>query len=321
MSGTKKLISVIIPCFNEEKNIRYSYETILNYISSTNLNNKYNFEIVYIDDGSLDETINEIRKLENLDQLKILPIELSKNFGKEIAITAGLNCCTGSAAIMFDADMQYPIEKFSEFLMAWENGGDIVIGIRDSKKTKSILEKSGSSMFYFLMQKISSVEIITGALDYRLLDRHVVNEFVKFTERGRITRFLIDWLGFKKVYINYVEKPREFGVASYTLTKRVKLAVNSVINHSFFPMDLIGFVGILSFFISSSVSFMIVIFRLFNDAFQLGITTGTKLSIYNTFLTSLVLISLWLLSKYISNIQREVVNRPLYIVKKERYND
>ncbi|MEM1311906.1 MAG: glycosyltransferase family 2 protein [Patescibacteria group bacterium] len=315
---SKKLISILIPCFNEAGNIAHSYHSILDYLNDSGLLKSYNFEIVYIDDGSLDQTIKEIKKLSSSKYLKIIPLELSKNFGKEIAITAGLNCCSGSAAIMFDADMQYPIEKLAEFIDSWEVGGDIVIGVRDSKKTNNIVDRLGSSAFYFIMQKIASVEVVSGALDYRLLDRHVIDEFVKFTERGRITRFLIDWLGFKKVYIKYQEKPRKYGMPSYSFSKRVKLAINSVINHSFLPMDLIGVIGSFSFFISAVVGFVLLVFQVLNDPFDLAVTSGAKLSIFNTFLTSLVLISLWLLSKYIANIQREVINRPLYIIKKQR---
>jgi polyisoprenyl-phosphate glycosyltransferase len=313
MSKQKQKISLIIPCFNEEENIKYAYEEIIKYLNSTDLIDLYDFEIIYIDDGSIDNTLEELKKLENTHGEKVKIIELSKNFGKEVAITAGLHICDADAAIIFDADMQYPIEKLKEFISKWEDGNEIVIGIRNKKNTKNAIEILGSKLFYMIMAKISSTEIISGALDYRLLDRQVIDEFSKFTERGRISRVLIDWMGFRKSYIYYDEKERSYGTASFNFSKRVTLAINSIINHSFFPMTFVGIIGLFTLITSVPVGIILAIAKIFGDPFKWKISGMIYLGIFNAFLTGIILISL-----YIANIQREVINRPLYIIKKQK---
>jgi polyisoprenyl-phosphate glycosyltransferase len=315
MSNRKKRISIIIPCYNEEENIFYSYDALNNYIESNKFLLDYEFELIYIDDGSNDNSVNLIKQLEAINP-KVKLLKFSRNFGKEIALTAGLNNCTGDCAIAFDADLQYPLEMIPEFIKLWTQGYDSVIGIRDKKKTNNIIEIIGSKLYYILMNSISNTDVISGALDYRLVDRQIIDQFNKFTERERIYRVLIDWLGFKKVYLPYKENERDFGTVSYSFNKRVKLAINSIINHSSVPMNLIGLVGSLGMLLSLPITLIIFISKLTNDPLKLNISSAVSVSIVNSLLTSLILLAMWLLSKYIGNIHNEVTNRPLYVIKK-----
>jgi polyisoprenyl-phosphate glycosyltransferase len=311
----KKKVSIIIPCYNEEENIFYSYDALNNFIDSNQFLSDYEFELIYIDDGSSDNSVNLIKQLVKINP-KVKLLEFSRNFGKEIALSAGLNNCTGDCAIAFDADLQYPLEKLPEFITLWNQGYDSVIGIRDKKKTNNIIEIIGSKFYYILMNFISNTDVVSGALDYRLIDRQIIDEFNKFTERERIYRVLIDWLGFKKVYLPYKENERDFGTVSYSFSKRVRLAINSIINHSSVPMNLIGLIGGIGMVITLPITILIFISKLINDPFKLNITSTVSISIFNSLLTSLILLAMWLLSKYIGNIHNEVTNRPLYVLKK-----
>lgn len=314
----KTIISLIVPCFNEEENIEFSYQTITNFWKNSQINEDYQYQIVFIDDGSTDKTINLLRNLEAKDK-NVIVVELAKNFGKEIAVSAGYFNCTGEAAIIVDADMQYPIDKLPEFIEKWEEGYDVVIGMRDYKKTNNLIEKWGSKLFYAVMDRISEVKVLSGALDFRLIDRQVIEAFNKFTERGRTARVLIDWLGYKRTFINYAERERQFGEASYSFKKRLFLALNSFVSHSFFPMEIVGYLGVIITSISLPVGVFLAIQKYFlNDMFGWNISGVAHLAILNLFFTGIILASLGLISYYIATIQKEVINRPLFVVRKNR---
>ncbi len=318
-SSTKKLISLIIPCYNEEVNIEYSYNLIISTWANSPILANYNYEIVYIDDGSLDSTVDNIQALNNRDS-SVRLIELSRNFGKENALTAGLHTCLGDAAIMLDVDMQYPVDKLPEFVWEWEKGFDVVIGVRDAKKTSNLIEKLGSKLFYAIMDQISETDIKSGALDYRLMDRKVINQFKTMSEHNRITRALIDWLGFKRTYISYTECQRNFGTASYSFAKRIELALNSFVTHSFFPMIATGYLGL--FIISWSLPTGITIFLtkyFLGDPFNWNVSSGVCVGLLNSFLTGVILSCFGLMANYIANIQKEAMNRPLFVIRSSSY--
>jgi polyisoprenyl-phosphate glycosyltransferase len=310
----KPLISIIVPCFNEQESIELAVQEITKFWKK--IDQEYDFEIVCVDDGSRDQTSQIIEKLA-LKNPNIKLVQFSRNFGKEIATTAGIAYCSGDACIMFDADLQYPIVKIPDFLEKWKQGADVVVGIRDKKQTSNIIEKLGSFAFYKMVNMIAEIQIRSGALDFRLIDRSVINEFNKFTERGRMTRALIDWLGYKRDYVFYTENPRVAGVASYDFSKRLTLAFNTFISTSLLPLKLAGYLGVIITIISGFVGFFTTINKfVFNDPLGLGITGSTQVGILSVFLTGINLMSLGLIALYIANIHTEVANRPLFVVKK-----
>ncbi len=314
-----KLISIIIPVFNEEKNIPLIYQALTDVFKNS-LNN-YNYELIFIDDGSKDSSCSEIKKLSATDNHVIL-LEFSRNFGKELALTAGLNNCHGDAAIMIDADLQHPVELIPDFIKKWEeNDIDIVIGIRQANKKEGFIKRLGSKIYYKIINKISNTNILPNATDYRLLDRIVIDEFNKFTERGRMTRALIDWLGFKRDYIYFIANERQFGKASYNIPKLIKLAINSFVSHSLLPLKIAGYLGIIITFFFGTLGLLIIIGILLNNKFALSFTGPAKLAIFIAFLIGIVLICLGLIALYISNIQQETENRPLYIIRKPKKRD
>jgi len=175
-----KLISIIIPVYNEEKNISLLYTELVK--AWRGLENKYDYEIIFVDDGSRDNSAPEIEKLAEKDD-KVKYLQFSRNFGKELAITAGLREAKGNAAIMIDADLQHPAELIPRFIEKWEEGAEVVVGVRKKNKREGLVKKIGSFLFYKIINAIAEIEVTPNATDFRLLDRIVINEFNRFTEK------------------------------------------------------------------------------------------------------------------------------------------
>lgn len=313
-SNKKSIISVIIPCFNEQENIADCYNELIKVWTKLPL---YDLEVIFVDDGSSDWTVLEITKIQIIDP-RVKLIEFSRNFGKEIAISAGFDHCSGESAIVVDADLQYPLDKIPEFVTLWESGSEVVIGMRDKKQTSNIIEKIGSCSFYWIMDKIGEREILPGALDFRLIDREVIDHFNRFTERNRMARALVDWLGFDRSFVSYQEKPRNKGSASYSLSKRIKLALNSFILHSLFPLKIAGYLGIFITIFAGFVGLSALVNQFLWNKGNFNFSGSFLLGLLNLFLIGIVLICLGLIALYIANIHTEVVNRPLYVVKTRR---
>jgi polyisoprenyl-phosphate glycosyltransferase len=308
-----KLISIIIPIYNEEKNIPILYDKLNNIAKDF----EFSFEFIFVNDGSQDRSMAELRKLEALD-LRVSVIDFSRNFGKEIATTAGINNCKGDACIMIDADLQHPVEVIREFVAKWEKGAEIVIGIREKNKSESFMKKAGSFLFYKIINCISDTKIVPNATDFRLLDRVVIDEFGKLTERNRMTRALIDWMGFRREFVNFKANERLFGKASYSYLKLFRLAFNSMISLSLFPLKLAGYLGIIITFLSGILGIFIFITRYVTKT--MDYSGSAILAVIILFFIGIVLICLGLIALYIANIHAEVVNRPLYVIRKAKNN-
>jgi len=314
-----KLISVIVPIYNEKENIPLFFEEFLKI--NEKLKDNYSFELIFVNDGSTDASIDKLYKLEdnNKSNINIKILDFARNFGKEIALTAGIENASGDACLMIDADLQHPIELIPNFITEWEEGFDVVIGIREANKGEGVIKKFGSKLYYSIMNKISDTKITPRATDFRIIDKSVVEAFLRFTERKRMTRALIDWLGFKKEYIHFNANPRKFGQASYNVIKLIKLALNSFVSHSLFPLKITGYLGIFITVFFGGLGLFIFIGRYFiNNSFALSFTGPALLAIFNAFLIGIVLSSLGLIALYIANIENEVKNRPLYIIRKRR---
>lgn len=306
-----KLISIVIPVYNEEKNIPLIYEKVKAVMD----NLPYRWELIFVNDGSRDRSILELNKLEDNDN-RVRILDFSRNFGKEIATTAGVNHCLGDACIMIDGDLQHPVEKIPDFVKKWENGAEVVIGVRDKNKGEGLVKKLGSYFFYIIINKISSTEIVTRATDFRLLDRAVIDEFNKFTEVNRMTRALIDWLGFRRAYVNFTANERLHGKPSYNFWKLMRLAFHSFISFSLFPLRLAGYIGIMITILSGVLGLFILITKYILGIMDFSATA--MLAVLILFLIGIVLISLGLIALYIANIHSEVIDRPIYVIRKNR---
>ncbi len=309
-----KIISIVIPLYNEAENIPHIYRAIYTIFSRLN----YEYEIIFVNDSSRDNSITILEKLAEVDS-RITILDLARNFGKEAALTAGLHNATGDAAMLIDADLQHPPKYIPHFISKWEKGAEIVVGVRESKEGEAWFKKFGAKFFYYFINKISDTEITPHATDFRLLDRIVVEEFNRLSERNRITRGLIDWLGFKRQYVYYKQNPRRFGSPAYTLQKLIRLAMDSVTSMSLLPLKLAGYLGMLITIISGAVGVFIFIENyLLRDPFNLHFTGPAILAVLILFLVGIILICIGLVALYIGNIHSEVSNRPLYIVRSKK---
>lgn len=311
-----KSISIIIPAYNEERNIPLVHQELQKIFAL--FKGKYSFELFFVNDGSTDCTLKEIEKLA-VTWPNVKYIDFSRNFGKELATTAALNHCLSDACIMFDADLQHPAEMIPELIKKWEAGFEVVVGIRNSNKSTGLMKKIGSRMFYGVINVIAEFKVKPNATDFRLLDKKVVAEFNRFTETNRMTRALIDWLGFNRGYVHFDANNRINGDASYNLKKLFTLAVDSFISLSLLPLKIAGNLGIGITFISGIAGFYILLGKyFFHWRFASTFSDSENLAILILFLVGIILMSIGLMALYIANIHSEVVGRPMYVIRNKK---
>jgi dolichol-phosphate mannosyltransferase len=307
-----QMISIVIPIYNEAPNVAPLYETVKSIIKKL----PQKFELIFVDDGSSDDSVKKLRQIARRDKRAKI-IELARNFGKEIAVTAGIHTAKGDAAIIMDADLQHPPELLPQFVEQWQQGADIVVGVKRYSDKESWFKRVSSGTFYSLLGKVSTTKITPHASDFRLINRKVIDTFKTFTERNRITRGLIDWTGFERSYVYFEAPPRLNGEATYSYRKLFGLAMNSFTAHSMMPLKLAGWLGWFIIFVSAVLGLFTVTEKLLGDPLKLDITGTALLAIMLLFLVGVVLICLGFVAMYIARIHDEVINRPLYIVKSE----
>lgn len=298
--------------FNEEAGIvRFLSEQLLSVLDKL----EYDTEVILVDDGSLDKTVEKVvEKFDGNGKIKI--IALARNFGKEIALTAGLNNATGDAVIMIDADGQHPAEIIPKMIEKWEKGANIVTAVRDENTTK---HKMGSKIYYRIMKMCGNKNIVVGAMDFRLLDRDVVKEFNKMTERNRLTRGLIDWLGYPQEYVKVHTKDRMSGKPTYSYKKLVALTMDGLASTSRTPLVMFGYIGVFIMVISFILGLFILVQQyILGDPLGLDWSGAVAMSVFVSFLVGLVLVSQAITALYISQIHTEAKGRPLYIINKRK---
>lgn len=312
----KKLISIVIPVHNEEKNIPLVYSEVHTIVGGPAFH--YAYEILFVNDGSKDGSQAAINALTAKDEA-VRGIEFTRNFGKEAATTAGIREAVGDAVICLDADLQHPPQLIPEFIKRWEGGVEVVVGVRSSNNGEGTVKRYGSKLFHALMSRISDTPTIPGETDFCLLDREVVDAFSMLHERGRMTRSLISWLGYRKEIIPFVAPARLHGEAQYSFVKLFRLAINSIAANSLFPLRAAGYLGffitVVSFLLSVTVFLERYVFR---DALHWGVSGTAQLSIINAFLIGVVLMALGIVALYVGRINEEISRRPLYVVRKPR---
>jgi dolichol-phosphate mannosyltransferase len=307
-----KKLSITIPIHNELPNIPLVHKAIRDVFA----NLRYDYEIIFIDDGSTDGSQDMVNHL-MLSDSHVSLIEFSRNFGKEAATSAGFHHATGDAVICIDADLQHPPHLIPDFIKAWEDGFEVVIGVRTNNASDSKIKKIGSHLYYKIINKISRIHIIPKATDFRLVDRVVVDEFNRLSEHNRMTRGLIDWLGFRRHTIHFEAPERMHGEASYSVWKLAKLAVESIIASSLTPLRLAGYLGTLIVIASLSLGTLMILDRFFVD-WGYNFSGPAILADIILFLVGIVIVSLGLIAYYIGHIYHDVQDRPLYVVRKRK---
>lgn len=306
-----KTISFVIPVYNEEKGFNKFYnELLLPELKKL----KYDYEVLLVNDGSKDATLSILQAIAEKDA-HVKVVAFSRNFGKEVALTAGIREAKGDAVMTLDADGQQPPKLIPEFIEKWEQGGEIVIGVRGKYEKHGLIAKLGSKLFYRLLRTMGVKDTVPGSTDFRLIDRVVADEYNKLTEHGRITRGLMDWMGFNKVYIDYIYGNRLAGKPSYDFSKLFGLAIDSFISLSTTPLIIFGWIGVIITIAALILGIFVIIEEfIMGDPIGLKWTGTTCLSIFISFLVGLVLISQAITALYISHIHAEAQGRPLYII-------
>ncbi len=302
-----KKISVIIPMFNEEEVANICYDRVTEVMKSLE---NYDYEIIVINDGSQDNTLNILKELASKDQ-KLKVFSFSRNFGHSCAIECGIDNCSGDAAVIIDADLQDPPEEIPAMIKEWENGYEVVYGKRKHRKGESVFKLMTAKIFYRFLDRITDIKIPIDTGDFRLIDKKIIDNISNMPEKNKYMRGLISWCGYKQYAHEYERDARLAGKTKYTLSKMVNLATDGVMSFSSKPLKLVGKLGI----ISIVISIIILIYSLVSYFTGRAIEPGwTSIMVTITFFTGIQLLCLWLIAEYIARIYENSNARPNYIV-------
>jgi glycosyltransferase involved in cell wall biosynthesis len=300
------MITVIIPAYNEAGNI----EPITRRISEQ-LKTSGSFEILFVDDGSTDTTLEEIKRMAK-NENRVKYISFSRNFGHQKALKAGLDHANGDCTITMDADLQHPPELIKTLLDNWKEGYDVVYTVRKDTEDIGWMKKFASAMFYKIVNRISDVDIPLGAADFRLLDKKVVSELKQFKENWLFIRGLVSWLGFKQVGIEYHAEKRHTGRSKYSLSKMVSFSIQGITSFSILPLRVSIIFGLLI----SMGAFVYAVYALYAKyIMKVAIVGWTSILISVLFLGGIQLIFLGVIGEYLGKMFIETKNRPNYIIK------
>lgn len=303
----KKMLSLIVPAFNEQDVLFTSYERMSAAMRAL----PYEYEIIYVDDGSRDATAEKLREIANKDE-RVKVLFFSRNFGHQLAVTAGMDASKGDALIIIDIDLQDPPEVIAKMVEAWENGAEIAYGKRVKREGETFLKKFTAHVYYRLLTSMSAYPIPLDTGDFRLLDRKVADVFLEMREHNRFLRGMSAWMGFAAVPVEYVRQERFAGKTKYTLKKMLKLAMDGMLGFSYTPLTLAGYMGV---FVTalSLMGFIAVL--------VCALTVGAAPWLWGlcglALLNGITLMALGILGAYMNRMYDEVKGRPLYIVKEK----
>lgn len=299
--------SVIAPIFNEKENLPELYRRVKGVMDKTSKP----WELILVDDGSSDESSDMIRALAKKDK-RVRPVIFARNFGHQVAVTAGLDYSRGDAVVIIDADLQDPPELILEMAKKWREGYEVVFAVRAEREGESWFKLWTASLFYRLIYRITDVKIPLDTGDFRLMDRKVVNVMNTMRERHRFLRGMSAWVGFKQIGVEYKRAARSAGETKYPFRKMLRLAINAVTGFSYFPLQVATFFGFFSAGIAILAMPVVIYLRASGSQAFFG-QASTLLAVL--FLGGVQLISLGILGEYIGRLYDEAKGRPLYIVR------
>jgi polyisoprenyl-phosphate glycosyltransferase len=302
-------VSIVIPCFNEQNNIPVLTGELTGVLS------KYNdYEILFIDDGSTDDTLSIIKQLsENNERIKY--VSFSRNFGHQYALKAGIDLAKGDCVISLDADLQHPVSLLDQMIQRWQEGFDLVLTVREEGPNTSFFKRKTATMFYRLINSLSDIDLEKGSADFRLMDRAVVEVFKQMKESSLFMRGLVSWVGFKRTSLQYMPHDRLAGTSKYSLSKMLWLALDGIISFSIRPLH----VSIAMGTIISLLSFGYGIYAIIMNIFYNKVITGwTSLIVSLLFLSGVQLLMIGILGEYVGKLFMESKKRPSYIIKEKK---
>jgi len=305
------MLSFVIPAYNEEKNTEIIYSRLLSLMSDK----EENFEIIFVNDGSLDNTHEKLKQISESDD-KVKVINFSRNFGHQAALTAGLKFAKGEAVITMDCDLQDPPEVITEMLQKWKEGFDVVYARRLNYRKDSLLKKLGSKIYYKILSKFSFIDIPRNVGDFRLIDRSVLIEINNMPEQSRYLRGMVAWTGFKHAFVDYHRPDRTEGVSAYSLSKLARLGMDGMLNFSALPLRIGFYLGLITTILGMALLFYQLGDVLINNVYyHLYKWLIVILFIFMGFMFMLI----WIVGEYIGRIYNEVRSRPIYIIR-EKFN-
>jgi glycosyltransferase involved in cell wall biosynthesis len=303
-----KTLSIIVPIYNEEQIIPELHQRLSDAAQKIS----HDYELIFINDGSRDNSLSELIKLTEKDN-KSFFINFSRNFGHQIAVTAGIDNCSGDAVVIIDGDLQDPPELIPEMYQKHQEGYEVVYARRANREGESFFKKFTAKMFYRTLRNLTSVDIPLDTGDFRLIDRKIVDALKAMPEQNKFLRGQIAWLGFRQTAVYFNRDKRKFGKSGYPLSKMLKFAMDGITSFSDKPLTYVTRIG---FFISG-LSFLIILYAVFAHFFLKQTITGwTSLIVSSMFVGGVQLISVGIIGEYISRINKNVLNRPLYIIEK-----
>lgn len=308
---TRKKISVVVPCFNEEEGLEKFNEILTNSLSGN-----YEYEIIYINDGSSDKTLELIKSLA-IKNPAIRYISFSRNFGHQNALKAGYDYASGHCAVSLDADLQHPPEVITGLLQKWEEGFEIVNTIRLDHESISAGKKFSSGVFYRLMRRFSDVNIENGMADFRLVDRKVLDHLKNFTENHLFFRGIIPWIGFKQVNVTFRANERFAGTTKYTLKKMIKFAITGVTAFSVKPLRLSIYLGLIIALLAFLYGIYITYIYFFTEQ---AVTGWTSVILSILAVGGINLIMLGIIGEYLGKLFIENKRRPNYLISETNIN-
>ncbi|QIW21052.1 glycosyltransferase family 2 protein [Bacillus thuringiensis] len=303
----QKLISVVVPMYFEEEVAQECY----NRLKSVMLQNDINYEFVFVNDGSTDRTMEILSEIAANDyRTKI--VNFARNFGHQIAVTAGIAAAKGDAIVIIDADLQDPPEVIPELIAKWEEGYEVVYAKRKQRKGETWFKLLTAKYFYKFLNYMSDIDIPKDTGDFRIIDRKVADVFNQMTERNRFIRGMMSWVGFRQTYVEYERDERFAGETKYPLKKMIKFASDGIIAFSTKPLRIVMTLGLLSVLISIIVLLYTITVKIISTGTQTG---WASIMVAITFFSGIQLLGLGIVGQYIARIYDESKNRPIYIVK------
>lgn len=303
----RMLLSIVVPCANEQEALRETNLRLVAALEPMGLD----FEIIYVDDGSTDSTPDMLRELQAHDD-RLRVVRLSRNFGHQIAITAGLEHASGDAVVVIDADLQDPPEVIAELVQRWCEGCDVAYGVRTEREGEKAFKLWTAKAFYRFINRLSDTSIPLDAGDFRLIDRRVVDVLLAMPERDRFVRGMVSWLGFSQVAVPYRRAPRVAGATKFPVTKMLRFAVDGIVSFSVIPLRLATWLGLAS----SGLAVLGILYALLSRFFAKGWVKGwTSIEIAVWFIGGVQLMCLGIIGEYIGRIYGESKHRPLYVVR------
>lgn len=302
--------SIVVPVYNEEEVIHETYRRLTEVMRST----KEAYELLFVNDGSRDRTAEIIKAYSEQDSTVVL-LDFARNFGHQIAITAGMDYARGEAVVVIDADLQDPPELILEMIEKWKQGFDVVYAKRTKRKGETYFKKQTAAMFYRFLRAMTDIDIPLDTGDFRLLDRKVCNQMNSIQEKNRFVRGLVSWVGFKQIAVEYERDERLAGESKYPLKKMLKLSMDGITSFSYKPLKLASYAGVTLSGVGFIYLLVVLYLKLFTDS---TITGWSSLIVIQLFFSGIILIILGMIGEYIGRIYDETKNRPLYIVR-EKY--